>query len=305
MRRFVAVGDIHGCSRTLAKLLEILDLGSNDTLLSTGDLSSKGEDSQGVHRQLLSLEQRGVNLIVLLGNHELMLLAMQRLVGANVNLTAVPESIFRGAEVSFLMRDNETWATLISYGLEGANDPELWAFRYANPQRHFEKVSQRLRSMDWKLPQPHLDLLCRCKTHHIERNCLFVHSGLRPVHLRFDNVHRAIDSQLEEDARELCWTRDGLGHAPGFPELVVHGHTPLPYLHSFVSDTSPWRDDDLVFKSVIHKGALNLDSGVFLEVGHLTAVEIPENGSPSEFRFIRVPRLDPVCKDRLGHLNHM
>ena len=81
MNRFVAVGDIHGCSRTLSKLLEILDLGPGDTLLSTGDLSSKGEDSKGVHGQLLALEARGVQLIVLLGNHELMLLAMQRIDG--------------------------------------------------------------------------------------------------------------------------------------------------------------------------------------------------------------------------------
>ena len=304
MSRFVAVGDIHGCSQTLAKLLEILDLGTGDTLLSTGDLSSKGEDSRGVHTQLLSLEEHGVNLIVLLGNHEVMLLAMQRMVGANVNLTAFPESIFRGAEVSFLMRSNETWATLKSYGLESAEDPEFWSFRYDNPEWHFEKVSQRLNRVDWKLPQPHLDLLSRCKTHHIERNCFFVHSGIRPANIRMDNVHRAVASQIEEDARELCWNRDWLGQTPGFPELIVHGHTPLSYLYSFISDTSPWRDDDLVFKSVVQNGALNLDSGVFLEAGHLTAVEIPENGSPSEFHFIRVPRLDPVCKDRLWYLNH-
>ena len=171
MSRFVAVGDIHGCSQTLAKLLEILELGTGDTLLSTGDLSSKGEDSRGVHDQLLRLEAQGVNLIVLLGNHELMLLAMQRLVGANVNFTAFPESMFRGADVSFLMRSNETWATLKSYGLECAEDPDFWAFRSDNPDRHFEKISQRLNSVDWKLPQTHLDLLCRCKTHHIERNC--------------------------------------------------------------------------------------------------------------------------------------
>lgn len=305
MRRFVAVGDIHGCSRTLAKLLEILDLGPDDTLLSTGDLSSKGEDSLGVHNQLLSLEEQGVRLIVLLGNHELMLLAMQRHVGANVDLTSFPESLFRGADVSFLMRENETWATLKSYGLEGANDPELWAFRHNNPQRHFENVSQRLKSMDWILPQSHLDLLCRCKTHHVERNCFFVHSGITADHLQKDNVHIAVESQIEADARELCWNRDWLGHTIGFPELVVHGHTPLCYLHSYISDTSPWRDDELVFKSVTHKGALNLDSGVFLEHGHLTAVEIPESGCPSEFQFIRVPRLDPVCKDRLWHFNHM
>ena len=184
MSRFVAVGDIHGYSQTLAKLLEILDLRPGDTLLSTGDLSSKGEDSQGVHTQLLSLEERGVNLIVLLGNHEVMLLAMQRMVGANIDLTAFPASIFRGAAVSFLMRSNETWATLKSYGLESAEDPELWAFRSDDPELHFEKVSQRLNSVEWKLPRLHLDLLCRCKTHHIERNCLFVHSGIQPAHIR-------------------------------------------------------------------------------------------------------------------------
>jgi len=305
MSRFVAVGDIHGCSQTLAKLLEILDLGPGDTFLSTGDLSSKGEDSQGVHTQLLSLEERGVNLIVLLGNHEVMLLAMQRMVGANVDLTAFPASIFRGAAVSFLMRSNETWATLKSYGLESAEDPGLWAFRSDDPERHFEKVSQRLNSVEWKLPQSHLDLLCRCKTHHIERNCLFVHSGIQPAHIRMHDVHRAVDAQLEEDARALCWNRDWLGQTPGFPELIVHGHTPLCYLHSWISDTSPWRDDDLVFKSIVHNGALNLDSGVFLESGHLTAVEIPENGCLSEFRFIRVLRIDPVTKDRLWHLNYM
>ncbi len=244
MSRFVAVGDIHGCSQTLAKLLEILDLGTGDTLLSTGDLSSKGEDSCGVHTQLLSLEEHGVNLIVLLGNHEVMLLAMQRMVGANVNLTAFPESIFRGADVSFLMRSNETWATLKSYGLENAEDPKYWAFQYDNPDRHFEKVLESLSRVDWKLPQPHLDLLCRCRTHHIERNCFFVHSGIRPANLRMENVHRAVESQIEEDASDLCWNRDWLGQTPGFPELIVHGHTPLCYLYSFISDTSSlarWR----------------------------------------------------------------
>jgi serine/threonine protein phosphatase 1 len=304
MSRFVAVGDIHGCSKTLAKLLEILDLGPGDTFLSTGDLSSKGEDSKGVHEQLLGLEAGGVDVIVLLGNHEAMLLAMQRLIGADVELTATPESIFGGAAVSFLIRDNETWATLKSYGLESADDPELWAFRHDHPRLHFEKVAKRLQSIDWQLPKEHLDFLCRCKTHHVARHCVFVHSGIHPNHLHRDNVNDAIDAQINEDAKELCWNRGWLGQTPGFPELIVHGHTPLFYLHSYVSDTVPWRDNDLVFKSVVHNGALNLDSGVFLEAGHLTAVEIPENGCPDEFRFLRIPRLDPVCKDRLWHLNY-
>lgn len=304
MSRFVAVGDIHGCSQTLAKLLDLLDLSANDTFLCTGDLSSKGEDSRGVHSQMLALEERGVNVIVLLGNHEVMLLAMQRLVGANVDLSVFPESMFERAEISFLMRKNETWSTLKSYGLECAEDPDFWAFQNHNPEQHFEKVSAKLASVDWRLPQAHLDLLCRSKTHHIERNCLFVHSGLSPAHVQMEDVHSAVESQLAEDAKALCWNRDWLGSQPGFPELIVHGHTPLCYLHACVPDTRPWRDNELIFKSVVHKGALNLDSGVFLETGHLTAVEIPSDGCPSEFDFIRVPRLDPVCKDRLWYLNY-
>lgn len=304
MSRFVALGDIHGCSQTLGKLLEILDLRPGDTLLSTGDLSSKGEDSQGVHSLLLNLGDQGVNVIVLLGNHEAMLLAMQRAIGADVNLSAFPESIFRGAEISFLMRGNETWATLKSYGRIGAEDPRYWAFRYDHAEQHFEKVFNQIAKLDWKLPQPHLDLLCRCKTHHIERNCLFVHSGLGLAHLQLPNAQCAIDAQLADDPKSLCWSREGLGQTPAFPELLVHGHTPLCYLHSYVPDTAPWRDDDLVFKSVVHNGMLNLDSGVFLESGHMTAVEVPANGRPSDFTFIRIPRLDPVCKDRLWHLNY-
>lgn len=305
MSRFIAVGDIHGCSQTLTQLLEILDLRPGDTLLSTGDLSSKGENSQGVHAQLLNLEERGVNLIVVLGNHEVMLLAMQQMVGVDVDLTAFPESLFRGAVASFLMRSNETWATLKSYGLEKAEDPEFWAFQNHDPKRHLEKVSKRLNSVEWELPRSHLDLLCRCKTHHIERNCLFVHSGIHPDYLGMQDVHEAVAKQIQHDARELCWNRDWLGKTPGFPELIVHGHTPLCYLYSWIPDTSPWQDCDLVFKSVVHNGALNLDSGVFLEAGHLTAVEIPESGCPSDFRFVRVPRIDPVCRDRLWHLNYM
>jgi serine/threonine protein phosphatase 1 len=304
MSRFIAVGDIHGCSRTLARLLEILELRPNDTFLSTGDLSSKGEDSRGVHQQLHELEQSGVRVILLLGNHELMLLAMQRMIGADLDLSTFPESLFEGADVSFLVRDNETWATLKSYELQHAEDPQYWAFRHDDPQQHFERLSQIALGSQWHLPQTHIDLLTRCKTHHVERNCLFIHSGIRRKHNHSTNVHAAVEAQLQEDAKAVCWTRDFLGQKPSFPELVVHGHTPLCYLHSYGVDTTPWRDPDLVFKSVVHNGALNLDTGVFLEAGHLTAVEIPEDGSPEKIEFIRVPRLDPVCKDRLWHFHY-
>lgn len=305
MNRFVAVGDIHGCAQTLRALLDRLQLTAGDTLLTTGDLSSKGMDSKGVHDELIALEDAGVKLISLLGNHEIMLLAMQRFLGAEVDLSGFPAALFHEAEISFLMRNNGTWATLKSYGLEHADTQSYWVFEGKDPRAHFERIADELIGLNWLLPQCHLDFLCRFKTHHVERNCLFVHSGLHPTHLQTSDVERAVETQLQENAADLCWNRDWLGQPPAFPELVIHGHTPLCYLYLRLEDTDPWKDDDFIFKSVVHQGALNLDSGAFLEAGHLTAVDIPEDGDPDHFQFVRVPRLDPVEKDRLWYVNHM
>lgn len=305
MSRLVAVGDIHGCADTFRSLLERASLGRGDTLVTIGDLSSKGIDSYSVHQQLLDLESTGVEVVPLLGNHELMLLAMQRFIGAPVSLEQLPASFLEDAEVEFLIRQNGTWATLKSYGLDGIDRQDLWAFQGTHPREHFCAVSEKVADMPWQLPAAHLDLLSRCRTHYLARNCLFVHAGLNPKFLLSANAGHAVQSQLDDCPRDLCWNRDWLGMTPEFPELLIHGHTPLSYLYARLPTTDPWKDNELVFKSVVYDGALNLDSGAFLESGHLTAVEIPEDGNPQSLDFIRIPRRDPVEKDRLWYVNHM
>ena len=303
MGRLIAIGDIHGCSQTLEAMLQRLALDRTDTLIVTGDLSAKGIDSKGVHEKMLGLQERGVDLILLIGNHELMLLALQRFIGASIRLPDVPEELLHEGEITFLMRSNGGWATLKSYDFDGVDDRNIWAFDCDDPREHFLRVAETIRQLDWILPGPHLELLSKCKTYHIDRNCLFVHAGLSPGFLRFSTAKEAVDAQLRSDARELCWARDWLGTRPAFPELLVHGHTPLSCLFSFIESTDPWRDQELVFKSVPHAGALNLDSGAFTESGHLTAVEIPEDGDPAKIKFIRVARIDPVERDRLWYVN--
>lgn len=303
MVRLVAVGDVHGCSQTLTALLERIALEPGDTLLTIGDLSAKGIDSCGVHQQLIELQRRGVELIPLVGNHELMLLAMQRFLGVELDLPQIPDAMLQHGEVEFFIRANGAWATLKSYGFDRIDERLLWAFGADHPRRHFENVAHQIRQQDWVLPQSHLDLLAQCKTHHLARNCLFVHAGIHPDFLTHSRAAEAVRAQLNAGGRDLCWNREWLGMTPNFPELIVHGHTPLSCLFSRLEDTGPWKDDSLVFKSVIHAGALNLDSGVFLDAGHLTAVEVPEDGDWQSLRFIRVPRLDPVEKDNLWYVN--
>lgn len=68
-----AVGDIHGCARTLDDLLAHISFSpSRDTLWLTGDLVGRGPDSPGVLRRLYQMRE---SVRAVLGNHDLHLLA--------------------------------------------------------------------------------------------------------------------------------------------------------------------------------------------------------------------------------------
>jgi len=53
--RTLAIGDIHGCSKALDHLLEIVNPKPQDTLITLGDYVNKGRDSKGVIDRLISL----------------------------------------------------------------------------------------------------------------------------------------------------------------------------------------------------------------------------------------------------------
>jgi len=70
--RLFALGDIHGCSTALGKLLATIDPRPEDTLVVLGDVIDFGPDTRGVIQQLIELSGR-CQLILIEGNHEEML----------------------------------------------------------------------------------------------------------------------------------------------------------------------------------------------------------------------------------------
>ena len=72
-QRTIAIGDIHGCARALAALIDVINPTGDDVIVPLGDYVDRGPESRSVVDLLIELVDR-CRLIPLLGNHEVMLL---------------------------------------------------------------------------------------------------------------------------------------------------------------------------------------------------------------------------------------
>jgi serine/threonine protein phosphatase 1 len=75
--RLLAIGDIHGCLRSLTTLLEAVNPAPEDRIITLGDYIDRGPDSRGVLDRLVALHATG-QLVALRGNHDLMMLESAR-----------------------------------------------------------------------------------------------------------------------------------------------------------------------------------------------------------------------------------
>ncbi|MEM9997098.1 MAG: metallophosphoesterase family protein [Bacteroidota bacterium] len=71
--RLIAIGDVHGCLRTLDALLDRLAPASDVPLVFVGDYIDRGPNSRGVIERLLELE-REHPCVFLRGNHDQMMI---------------------------------------------------------------------------------------------------------------------------------------------------------------------------------------------------------------------------------------
>ncbi len=193
-RRVYAVGDIHGRADQLAQLLGMIrddcERGprpSRIDVILLGDYIDRGRDSAAVLELLSDLALPCINLTLLRGNHEQVLL----------DLSVRPH-----------VRQLSQWLTyggletLASYGLSSQ-------LLYSND------MDAILVAMQQVVPQAHLDLLAAMPLHCRIGDYFFVHAGVRPK--------RPIEAQ---DAHDLLWIREPfLSSSDDFGAVVVHGHS--------------------------------------------------------------------------------
>src|SRR5262245_16334461 len=70
--RLLAIGDIHGYAKVLDRLLEAVQPGPSDQIVTLGDYVDRGPDSRGVLERMLALHRTG-RLVALRGNHDVMM----------------------------------------------------------------------------------------------------------------------------------------------------------------------------------------------------------------------------------------
>lgn len=107
-RRSYAIGDVHGCVKTLRRLIEEQIRPENDDfIVLLGDYIDRGPDSKGVLDYLMELFWRDdINVFPLLGNHEEMLL----------------KAVAGDLAAEKLWYGNGGWGTLQSFGVSQAAD---------------------------------------------------------------------------------------------------------------------------------------------------------------------------------------
>lgn len=191
--RIYVIGDVHGCHDLLVELLDKIEAHSsalptaaNVHIIQIGDIIDRGPQSAEVLRYLYDVQQRTSRVVVLQGNHEVMML--QALAG---------EAGMLRAWMRIGGRD-----TLRSFGLE---PPE----RGADEERAIARIRRAI-------PGEWLDWLERLPLTAQSGDYFFCHAGIRPgVPLKRQSRNDLlwIRDQFLEDRTP-------------HPAIIVHGHTP-------------------------------------------------------------------------------
>ncbi|HUW07818.1 MAG TPA: metallophosphoesterase family protein [Williamwhitmania sp.] len=92
-KRLFAIGDIHGCFDSLEELVgNKIQLQKEDNLILLGDYIDRGDKSKEVVDFIMELQEKGFDVIPLIGNHEAMLL------DANANENNISKWIQNGGD---------------------------------------------------------------------------------------------------------------------------------------------------------------------------------------------------------------
>jgi len=186
--RILAIGDVHGCAKTLESLIDQVMPMHDDVMVFLGDLVDRGDKVFETIEFCIKLKEMFPETVFLMGNHEEMFIHYLK-----GNGTPDSDGIFRY---------NGGNATIDSY-LENL--------------RILDEIDNPLCWDD--LPQSHRNFYDNLKIYHEIDEYVFVHAGVRPKVPLADQL--AYDIIWIRD--EFLYFSSPV--MPG--RIIVHGHTPM------------------------------------------------------------------------------
>ncbi len=192
MKRYIAIGDIHGCRMKLEKLLEKISFSQKDRLIFLGDYIDRGKDSKGVLKFLIELKKAHPSIIFLRGNHESLLL---KILFSKKLKSRVLEWYFKLGGIQ----------TFNQYGLPIDKIVKRMYFTADYNDPNFSEY----------FPKDHIEFLKNTSLYYKTDDYLFVHAGIDPS--------KKFCEQTEES---FLWIRYEFIDTPhNLPQTVVYGHT--------------------------------------------------------------------------------
>jgi serine/threonine protein phosphatase 1 len=194
--RIYAIGDVHGCSSLLERIIAAIDThisafpSHRPILVFLGDYIDRGPASRQVIDQLINLRAHR-EVIFLKGNHESYL----------TQFLKEPASLSKWFQYGGL-------ETLRSYGIA--------------PESNFDQREEEFlaTALSRELGRcGHLEFFDRLEISFVCKDFFFVHAGVRPG--------IPLDQQSEEDL--LGIRNDFLRYQGDLGKIVVHGHTPVQH----------------------------------------------------------------------------
>lgn len=187
MERLIAIGDIHGCYKTLRILLEDkIKPTANDQLIFLGDYIDRGPGSKQVIDYMMDFSKKFPHSVFLRGNHE------QTLLNAIENEKNLKKGWFSKPKNEIF----QTWfekfggkETFDSYGISAIID----------------------------FPESHRQWLLETKHYFVTEAYYFVHAGFN-----FDEENILNDTEAMLWVREFDYDAKKAGN-----RKIVHGHVPV------------------------------------------------------------------------------
>lgn len=190
MKRSAILGDIHGCSDALRRLLDALP-DDIEQIYSVGDLVDRGPDSKGVVQLCMDNNIKAVR-----GNHEDMFIDFLK------NTKEYDEGHFESGA-------SGGDKTIASYGGESYEVPDMYG-------------SYTI-SSNCRVPDDHMEYLLSMPIFIETDDFILSHAGIHPLRATTEYGLEKWDSGSEKSETDLMWNRHELAV---MNKLQIVGHTP-------------------------------------------------------------------------------